>query len=141
MTVARSVLTAAILATIVAGCGGQSDEQQVRSAVNHFTVGVGQGDWSAACKLATGQEHSTLCALAAAGGPLSPSQCSQVSPSSQAGQDCASSQATTSALSSFTSLTISKVVVSGQTATVAFSGSSEVMTLTKQNGNWLIATA
>jgi hypothetical protein len=57
-----------------------------------------------------------------------------VGANSVAGRACANSQGVPAALSTFTSLTISKVVISGSSATVAFNGSSEVMILGKQNG-------
>jgi hypothetical protein len=57
-----------------------------------------------------------------------------VGANSVAGRACANSQGVPAALSTFTSLTISKVVISGSSATVAFNGSREVMILGKQNG-------
>ena len=106
------------------------------------SASLGQNHWAAACPLTTGRARSVCDSVSAGGGPgLTAAQCSSVSPSSEAGQACASNQAAMSALSAATSLTISKVVVSGSSATVAFNGSSEVMTLSKQNGKWLITSA
>lgn len=100
---------------MLAGCGGQSNGQQIRNVVNDFTVDLGQGHASAACKLTTGQLR-TVC--------------------NEGGVQLVASK-----LGSFTSLTISKVVVQGSSATVAFNASSEVISLSKQNGKWLIGSA
>lgn len=116
--VTRAMTIWAVIATLVlAACGGSgtSAAQQVRTVVNDFTVDIGQGKATAACGLTTGQLRS-LC--------------------NQGGVQDAINQ-----LGSFTSLTISKVVVQGSNATVAFNGSSEVMTLAQRNGHWLVATA
>jgi hypothetical protein len=139
----RNLAPVAVLAAVaLAGCGGsggQSNAQQIRGVVNHFTVDAGQDHWDAACKLATGQERSAICGLAKAGGPLTAAQCSSVSATSVMGQECAASQAATAGLSAFTGLVIDKVVISGSSATVAFRGSSDVMTVNKQDGHWLVA--
>jgi hypothetical protein len=138
--IAAVMLVAAVL---LAGCGSsappQSNEQQIRNVVNHFTVDAGQAGYKAACALTTGQMRASCAGLESLSGDLA--HCGQVSPASQAGQGCASLRSQASAMSSFTSLIIGKVVISGSSATVAFNGSSEVMTLSKQNGKWLIATA
>lgn len=105
------MIVLALATAALAACGGSSPEQQIRDVVNHFTVDVGQNQLSAACRLTTGQ-------LAAA--------CSSLPPGH---------------LASFTSLTISKVVVSGSSATVAFSGSSEVMSLARTGSGWRISSA
>jgi hypothetical protein len=100
--------------TLLAGCGASaSDDQQIRGVVDHFTVAASEGDPSA-CALTTGQLRM-LCRgyLGQAHG----------------------------ALSSLTGAAISKVVVSGSTATVAFANSSDIVTLEKSNGKWLVASA
>jgi hypothetical protein len=132
-----------VAAVLLAGCGSsappQSNEQQVRNVVNHFTVDAGQADYKAACALTTGQVRASCAGLESLSSDFA--HCSQVSPTSQVGQGCASLKSEVRGMSSFTSLTISKVVISGSSATVAFNGSAEVMTLSKQGGKWLIATA
>jgi hypothetical protein len=107
-----------IVALLLAGCGGsrQSNAQQVRGVISHFAADVGRNDWTAACSLVTGQ-IKTICREIKAAGPNSFGA---------------------KLLSSFSGMTISKVVVHGSAATVAFTGSSQVLKLTKQKGHWLI---
>ena len=142
----------AILAFVVVGavaaCGGQSsgqsDDQQIRNVVDQFTVNIGQGHYSAACPLTTGNAHKDCVAFAGPYGPYS-SFCKDEATNgaqSEAGQACISSQAQAQVVRSFTSLTVAKVVVTGSTATVTFSGSGgEVFNLAKSDGNWRIASA
>lgn len=132
-----------LVALGVAGCGGSSSNskpnpsQQVRTVVNDFTVELGQNQIRQACQLTTGKLGSTCTALT--GGPTA-TEC-QGAGNSQAGQACATYQQIKGALSKFTSLTISKVVVIGRQATVAFNASPEVMTLSEQKSRWLISSA
>jgi hypothetical protein len=128
----------------IAACGGQSDDQQIRNVINQFTVNIGQGHYSAACPLSTGNAHKDCAAFA---GPYGPdwSFCRDEATNgaqSQAGQACISLQLQARAVRSFTSLTVAKVVVSGSTATVTFNGSGgDVFNLAKSDGNWRITSA
>jgi hypothetical protein len=114
----KQCFVAVIVALLLAGCGGshQSDAQQVRSVISHFAADAQRNDWNAACGLVTGQIQ-TICRDIKAAGPNS---------------------FASKLLSSFTAMTISKVVVHGSTATVAFSGSGQVLKLVRQKGRWLI---
>jgi hypothetical protein len=114
----KQCFAALIVALLLAGCGGsrQSNAQQVRGVISHFAADVGRNDWNAACSLVTGQ-IKTICREIKAAGPNSFGA---------------------KLLSSFSGMTISKVVVHGSAATVAFTGSSQVLKLTKQKGHWLI---
>jgi hypothetical protein len=108
----RLIGAGAATLVLLAGCGGQSDEQEIRSVVSHFFVDVAHGTVPAACRLTTG--------------PLR--------------ELCNTTKGATAQLGAFPSLTISKVTISGSRATVTLVGSSEVATLRRRSGTWLIAT-
>lgn len=112
----RRVALLAVAMAVLTGCGaGAGASEQVRNVVNQFTVEIGQGNAGAACRLTTG-ELLTICREGGA-------------------------QLVVSRLGAFTSLTIDKVVILGSTATVAFAGSQEVMTLAERGGKWLVSSA
>jgi hypothetical protein len=131
----------ALALVALAACGGHRDESAVRSTIKHFTADIARGDYTAACRLTTGQLRTVCVSLRAEGRFLSSAKCSRVGPETELGQMCASMHRYASALFSYTRLTISKVTISGQLATVAFSGSDEVMGLTSSGGRWLISAA
>jgi len=141
----RRLIVVAVTAAALAGCGGSgapaaSPTQQVTNVTNHFTVDVGQKDYAAACKLTTGAMRQSCAGLADL--PQLQAECKGegTNTTSVLGRDCAALPAQQAPLAGFTSLTVSKVVVSGPSATVAFSGSSEVMQLAKRNGRWLVSS-
>jgi hypothetical protein len=113
-------MAAALAALALAACGGgsgQSAEQQVRSVVNQFTVDLGGGNTSAACKLAAGTIKSW---------------CAQ------------GTQSEIALLKSLETATISKVVISGDSATVLVntgSAGTERITLVNHGGSWLVSGA
>jgi hypothetical protein len=134
----RLILPVAVALTL-AGCGGQSAEQQVRSVVNQFTVDIGQRGFGAGCALTTGQMLA-LCNQLRASGPAPTAAECQGAGNSVVGQACQAYQSAIGKLGSFTGLTISKIVIQGSSATVVL-GPSEVMTLQDQGGKWLISSA
>ena len=138
----RLVLTVAV-ALVVAGCGSSapSAQQQIRNVVDHYTVDIGQRDYPAACKLATGSALSDCQSFPDIAKLQAECQGEGTNTTSVLGQECATFQASQISIGNFTGLTISKVVVSGSTATVAFNASNEVMTLARKDGRWLIAAA
>jgi hypothetical protein len=141
--VRKSVPAWIALAVIaLAGCGGhRAPEGAIRATINHFKADIGRGDYAGACPLTTGQLRTVCVSLRAEGRFLSRARCSRVTPETELGQMCASMERYASALSSYASLTISKVTISGHLATVAFSGSTEVMGLESSGGRWLISSA
>jgi hypothetical protein len=135
-----STTIAIVTALLIAGCGGESgrsDEQQIRSVVNQFTVEVG-GHNPAACSLMTprlrraiGQDVADL--LNSYGAKPS---CKRVIRSGP--QQFAVPAPVGSVYASFT---ISKIVIIGKTATVAFNGRNNVVRLVKTGGTWLVNSA
>jgi hypothetical protein len=67
------MLVATVL--LAGGCGSsappaQTNEQQIRNVVNHFTVDAGQADYKAACALTTGQMRASCAGLESLSGDL-----------------------------------------------------------------------
>lgn len=136
-TATAALVIAALAGLLLAGCGGQSDAQQVRNVVNQFTVEVGNHN-PAACSLMTPHFRAGTAKLTVLiqNSYSAKPDCGQVIRDSQQ-----LGSAAPTGFGSFASLTISKVVITGSAATVAFAGSSEVVRLVKQNGNWLVNSA
>jgi hypothetical protein len=131
----RRLTALALVATVatITGCGGgddTSDEDQVRDAVEQFTAGVGSSD-------------EDLCAsLVAPGGNIA----GQVRAAERVKPGVAKeitgvhlgACGFAKAANDIAALTISKVVVTGDTATVAFENSTAIFRLVKDDDEWKI---
>lgn len=128
-------LAALTVAACASGAHGPSPEQAVRAVVNRYTVDIGTNDFKDACALTSGS-FRTSCEFVARLGGINAvgSFCSS------AGGNATQCQSLSQNASATAALVISKVVVTGQTAWVAFAGQSFVMRLARENGVWRVVS-
>ena len=125
MSAAVAVLVVGASGLLV-GCGDgdeASDEEAITEVVDQFTAAVGQKDGETACS------HLSERGQKQAGGPEM-IECAEVLGSHNV--------AKRSTLGLIPSLTVSKVTVTGDTATVAFEHPNQSFTMIRDGDGWLI---
>jgi hypothetical protein len=124
-------LGGAVVALLVAGCGGSSTPKQspdvkaASSVVKRYLSALASGDGSTACGLMTSSYRAKVVSGA-------PSKCAKAF--STLADEFSSSEKSTLA-----NATIAAAKITGDTASVTVKGQKGVAELTKQSGRWLIS--
>ena len=128
------MLTVAAMATVVlAGCGGGSDEDQVREVASDFTAAFADGDAKRACELMTSDAKQQIVKAAAS---LGGGTCEKAMSAATGLMDESQKEV-------FSEAEIAKVTINGTTAEVVLTGNLEggnddPMRLAKRGDHWLV---
>ncbi len=125
--------TLVVCSLLLVGCGSSDDPTKIRQTISSYFDALASGDGTKACTQLTGNERRMFVASTAARLPeFHATTCADAISklAANVGAD---------ETSRLKHANITKIAVKGQTATATIAGATKQATLTKTDGQWLIA--